>query len=96
MKSNFDAFQEFFEALERVGIQIGIPLQREQLIGRKRDLISLAKAFNPQLASLSEASFEEYLRKLGCKFLSSQRSKTDDRFKTFFAARLLRAQNPAE
>lgn len=88
MKSNFEAFQEFFEALEQVGIQIGVPLQRAQLIGRKRDLISLAKTYNPQLAELSEASFEEYLRKLGCKFLSPQRSKTDDRFKTFFAARL--------
>jgi hypothetical protein len=90
--SNFELFKEFFETFERVGFDIRMPIERSNLLGKKRELISLAKAFNPKLSSLSESTFEEYLKKLGCKFPSAAISKNDNRISKLFSAPVLRAK----
>jgi hypothetical protein len=87
--SNFEIFSDFFEQFENTARELGYSIDRKILLGRKKDLISLAKKFNIKLSTLSEASFEEYLRKLGCKFPSPQVSKSDDRIKLSIGPRLL-------
>lgn len=43
--------------------------------GRKREFLVLARQSHLALSSMSEASMEEYMRELGCKFLPASRQQ---------------------
>ena len=63
-----EALESFVKELEFRAKRNGIIVDRKQMIGRKRDFISTAKKWNFILKDLGESSFEEYMRKIGCKF----------------------------
>jgi len=89
--SNFDFFEKFFYEFELCALECKIVIVREQLIGRKKDLIALSKEIYPELAELKESTFEEFFRKLNCKFLSAPISKKDMRVRDLVAP-LMRAR----
>jgi hypothetical protein len=65
-----EAFANFLDTLERKLIRQGYRLDRSQMPGTKRDMIYLLKKNFDVLATLSEATFEEYMRDNNCKFPS--------------------------
>lgn len=80
-----EALELFIKELEIRAGRIGITIDRHRMIGRKRDFIAAAKKWSPILESLGESSFEEYMRKVGCKFPSSGVSKNDRVISRLFA-----------
>jgi hypothetical protein len=83
--NNFEIFKNFFEEFEGAANECGIRVFREKLVGRKKDLISLSKEICPELKILKESTFEEFLKRLGCKFQSAPISKNDFRIRDLIA-----------
>jgi hypothetical protein len=65
-----EAFANFLDILESKLIRQGYKLDRSQMPGTKRDMLFLLKKNFDVLATLSEATFEEYMRDNKCKFPS--------------------------
>ena len=83
--NNFEIFEIFFEKFQLAANECGIRILREKLVGRKKDLIALSKEICPELGMLKESTFEEFLKKLGCKFQSAPISKNDFRIRDLIA-----------
>lgn len=62
------ALQKVVDEAELRARPMRIPFDRSRLPGRKRDLFIVARHLCPELSKASEASLEEYMRALQCKF----------------------------
>lgn len=83
-RSRFEIFVSFVEDLEAKARRRQLIINRQAMIGRKRDFIALARKWSPNLQTISEASFEEYMKKINCKFPSGPASRTDTRLRDLF------------
>lgn len=62
------ALQRVVSEAELRAKSMRIPFDRSCLPGRKRELFIVVRRLCPELSGASEASFEEYMRELRCKF----------------------------
>ena len=83
-RSRFEIFVSFVEDLEAKARRRQLTINRQAMIGRKRDFIALARKWSPNLQTLSEATFEEYMKKINCKFPSGSASRPDSRLLDLF------------
>lgn len=74
-----EAFANFLETLEKSLKRHGYALDRSQMPGTKRDMIFLLKKNYAILSTLSEATFEEYMRDSGCKFKSGSSTQVGNK-----------------
>ena len=82
------ALENLINQVEHRAKNSSVPFDRLRLPGKKRDLLILARNFSPLLETISEASFEEYMRSLNCRFPNAKSSRQDffyrQKFPEFF------------
>lgn len=77
--SRREAFAKFLVTLETKLVRLGYRFDRSQMPGTKRDMIYLLKTNFDVLSTLSEATFEEYMRESGCKFKSGSAQQSGNK-----------------
>ena len=70
--------------VEERALKVRTSFDRQRLPGKKRDLLELARRFSPILKTISEASFEEYMRSLEYRFPLGTQGKDDLFYRQLF------------
>ena len=78
--SRKEIFINFLNEVQSMAIRKHLYMNFMDMPGTKRELLAVARKRHEELATTSEASFEEYMKSCECKFRSGSSRTADKHF----------------